>query len=227
MKLEGQHRFEAARALVWKALLDPEVLSRTLPGCEKLQSTGENELAGTLNLKIGPVQGTFQGTVQLSDLVPPQGYRLKLHGQGGPGFVDGAGELKLEEDGTGTILRYNVDVQIGGRIASIGQRLVESSAKVITRQALESLDLQIRAIAVAQPAPAVETGPELLSAPPPTPAPPLPPPPPAPTQAQFAAGVARGVLEDLIPPQRRPWLLALGLILLGLAAFALLRACQH
>jgi carbon monoxide dehydrogenase subunit G len=150
LRIEGQHRFEAPREVVWSALLDPQVLARTLPGCERLDRTAENEFHGALAIKIGPVQGRFDGTVRLSDLQPPEGYHLKLHGQGAPGFVDGEGAIRLEAQDAATLLHYAIDAQVGGRIASVGQRLIDSSARVITRQALELLDQQIRALHQAQ-----------------------------------------------------------------------------
>ena len=128
VKLQGQHTFDVPRAQVWQALLDPEVLARTLPGCEKLERTGEHQFAGALNLKVGPVQGLFDGTVALSDVQPPESYRIQLKGQGAPGFVEGDGTIRLEEAPGGTVLHYEVDAQVGGRIAGVGQRLLDSSA---------------------------------------------------------------------------------------------------
>jgi uncharacterized protein len=209
VKIEGQHRFEAPRDLVWKALLDPEILAKTLPGCEKLERTGEQTFHGALVMKVGPVQGQFQGEVQLSDLRPLEGYHLKLHGQGGPGFVDGQGDLRLEEQDGGTNLTYTVDAQVGGRIASVGQRLLDSSARVITRQALESLGQQIAALAAAQAAP---------EAPPPKVE--------GPTQAQFAAQFATGLARELVPAPLRPVLLVAALLVAALLVFILLRACR-
>jgi hypothetical protein len=208
VKIEGQHRFEAPRELVWKALLDPEILAKTLPGCERLERTGEHAFQGALTMKVGPVQGQFQGQVELSELRPLEGYRLKLHGQGGPGFVDGQGELRLEEQEGGTGLSYSVEAQVGGRIASVGQRLLDSSARVITRQALESLSQQVAALQAAQASP---------EAPPPAVA--------APSQAQFAARFATGLARELVPPEKRPLLLAGALAAAALLIFVLVRAC--
>ena len=139
MKIQGEHTFDAPRERVWRALLDPEVLTRTLPGCERLERTGENEYRGVLNVQIGPVKGQFQGTLQLADILPLEGYHMKLDGSGPSGFINGQGELRLADAPAGTTLRYDLDAQIGGRIAGLGQRLVESSAKSITRQGLEGL----------------------------------------------------------------------------------------
>jgi carbon monoxide dehydrogenase subunit G len=132
------------------------VLSGALPGGEQLEKVGDNEYRAVMNVKVGPVQGRFEGKIELSDIVAPERYTMKVDGQGAPGFVAGEGQLELVEveDG-GTLLRYGGDVSVGGRIAGVGQRLVESTAKSVTRQGLTALDLMIQARlqpqAVAQP----------------------------------------------------------------------------
>lgn len=210
MKLTGEYTFEATRDEVWAALLDPAVLSRTLPGCEDLRQSGDNTFEGTLSMKVGPVQGVFQGKVELTDLDPPRGYTLSLSGKGAPGFVNGKGRLELEEAApSSTLLRYDVDAQVGGRIAGVGQRLLDSSAKVITRQALEGLEAQIRQRQGAASSPEGATsGPA-----------------PAPSQTKFLAGVVGGVVGELIPKEHRA-AVAAGAIALVLVFLALiLRAC--
>ena len=146
MKISGDYTIDAPRELVWQALLDPDVLARTLPGCEELEKVGENKYEGKLKMKIGPVQGVFEGGVELGDLDPLNGYTMKIEGKGPPGFMNGNGNLRLADDEGGTKLSYEIDAQVGGRIASIGQRLVESSAKVITKQGLKGLDKQIQSL---------------------------------------------------------------------------------
>jgi carbon monoxide dehydrogenase subunit G len=229
MKLAGEHLFDVGRERLWRALLDPEVLAKTLPGTEKLEKVGENEYRGTLTVKVGPVQGAFDGGVRLHDLDPPRGYRLEIEGRGAPGFLKGTGKIELEERGAQTNLRYEIDAQVGGRVAAVGQRLIESSAKVITRQGLEGLERQVASgtsggttggpapepASGRQPALAVATGSAATTAAQPA----------APSQTQLAGEVVKGVLEDLVPKRQRwPLLLAL---LLGLAALAavLLRTC--
>ena len=133
MKIQGTYTFAAPREQVWRALLDPEILARTLPGCEKLERVGENDFRGALNVQVGPVKGQFQGTLQLSDLRPLEGYHMKLDGRGPAGFMSGEGDLRLSDEGGSTALAYDLDAQIGGRVAGVGQRLIESSAKSITR----------------------------------------------------------------------------------------------
>jgi carbon monoxide dehydrogenase subunit G len=207
MKIQGEHTFDAPRETVWRALLDPEVLARTLPGCERLERTGENEFRGALNVQIGPVKGQFQGTLQLSDIRPLEGYHMKLDGSGPAGFMNGQGDLRLADAPGGTALSYDLDAQVGGRIAGLGQRLVESSAKSITRQGLEGLGRELAAMKPAEPAAA------------PTP------PPIQPTQAEVAARVAGDVARDLVPEQRRPWLIGGALLFLAALVFLLARAC--
>lgn len=201
MKIQGEHTFEAPREQVWRALLDPEVLARTLPGCERLERTAENEYRGVLNVQVGPVKGQFQGTLQLSDLVPLESYHMKLDGSGPAGFMNGQGDLRLADaPAGGTVLRYDLDTQVGGKLAGLGQRLVESSARSITKLGLEGLGRELKA-----PAPA-----ESPAAAPAAPAPPL----QAPTQAEFAVRVAGDVVRDLVPPLARKWVIGGGLLLL-------------
>ncbi len=150
MKLKGNYTFDAPRDLVWQALLDPEVLAKILPGCQQLEQVGEGEYKGILKIKVGPVQGVFQGSVTLSDYHEPERYHLQIQGQGGPGFVKGEGDIRLEEQGEQTVMSYDSDVQVGGRIASIGQRLLDSSTKTIIRQSLKNLNKQIQAQVEAQ-----------------------------------------------------------------------------
>jgi hypothetical protein len=220
VKLQGEHRFDVPRQAVWRALLDPEVLARTLPGCEKLERTGDNQFAGVLNLRVGPVQGKFQGKVTLSDLEPEDGYHLVVDGSGAPGFVKGEGSVRLEDaEGGGTLLRYDLDAQVGGRIAGVGQRLLDSSAKVVTRQALEGLERQL----AASPSEAEATagGAEAAGAGEAGPAPAA----EAPSQAAFAARFVGGLLGELVPPERRPLAVAVVLVVAAAVVIVAVRAC--
>lgn len=148
MKLQGDFHFDAPLEQVWQALLDPEVLAATMPGCEKLDRV-DGQYRGELNVKVGPVQGKFSGKVDLRDMDPPKGYTMVVDGQGAPGFVKASAVVKLEHEGEGTRMRYEADAQVGGKIASVGQRLLEASARAITKQSLEGLheNIKIRAAA--------------------------------------------------------------------------------
>jgi uncharacterized protein len=146
MKLAGSHTFPFPRTVVWAALMDPAVLARTLPGCERLERVGAaDRFAGALQVAIGPVKGQFQGTLDLTDLHPPERYKMLLEGQGASGFVKGEGAIWLEEVAAGTDLHYDLDAEVGGRLAGVGQRLLESSAKSVARQGLAGLEQQLRA----------------------------------------------------------------------------------
>ncbi len=200
MKITGKHALAVPRDVVWEAILDPEVLSRTLPGCEDMAPVGDNQFRGKLKMKIGPVQGLFEGGVELLDLDPPNGYNLKMDGKGAPGFVTGTGAIRLEDtDDNGTLLHYDIDARVGGRIAAVGQRLLDSSAKVLTRQGLQGLDRQLEARAAAA---AATAGAE------------------APSQAAFAGRFAAGLAKEL-------WPYLAGGALVVLAAIAIsLRTCS-
>lgn len=219
MKLQGQHTFDASPEAVWKAINDPEVLARTLPGCERLEEKEPHVYAGALNIQVGPVSGLFQGTVKLLDLEENRGYQMELNGQGAPGFVQGKGSVTLEDgDGGATVLTYDLDAQVGGRIAGVGQRLLDSSAKVITRQALEGLEAQVSAReAGATPGDAgEEASPE--TSPGERPA--------APSQTRFAARFAQGLFEEMVPAPWRPVVIGGGVLVLLAAVYLLVRACS-
>jgi len=145
MKMQGQHSFDAPRDQVWEALLDRDVLASSLPGFQQLEQVGDYEFRGKLAIGVGPVQGRFEGGVELFDLVAPKSYSLRMSGRGAPGFVQGQGNVRLEATDTGTLLHYDVDVEVGGRIAGVGQRLLDMTARMLTQQALKSLTRQVQA----------------------------------------------------------------------------------
>jgi len=125
VKLAGDYKFEAPVAEVWKALLDPVVLAAVMPGCEKLELV-DGAYFGELNIKVGPVQGKFQGKVILSDVEDEKGYTMTVDGRGQPGFVKANAAVKLTPVGEETTMEYDADAQVGGRIASVGQRLIDT-----------------------------------------------------------------------------------------------------
>lgn len=143
MQLQGTHQFKAPLPVVWQALLDPTVLAKALPGGDQLERVGENDYKAAMNVRVGPVQGRFEGKVTLLDIVEHQSYRMVVSGTGGPGFLNGEGVLTLATNAEGTLLTYTGEVQVGGRIAALGQRLIESTAKSIIRQGLKTLDDQL------------------------------------------------------------------------------------
>lgn len=130
MEFVGEHVIPAAIDKVWSGLNDPEILRRSIPGCTEMLQTGESEFTASVVVRVGPVSATFKGKVELSDLDPPHGYTLSGRGQGGPaGFAKGSAKIRLTPEGDGTRLAYVADVDIGGKLASVGGRLIQSVAK--------------------------------------------------------------------------------------------------
>jgi carbon monoxide dehydrogenase subunit G len=135
MDMTGEYRIPAPREKVWAALNDPEILKICIPGCEELTKDSETELSAKVSTKVGPVSAKFTGKVTLSDINPPAGYKITGEGQGGvAGFAKGGAEVNLEEDGNETILTYKATAQVGGKLAQIGSRLIDSTAKKMAGQ---------------------------------------------------------------------------------------------
>jgi carbon monoxide dehydrogenase subunit G len=130
MTMSGEQQLAAPRDAVWAALNNPEVLKACIPGCESLDVTGENEFQAVATNKIGPVKARFKGKVRLTELDPPNGYKISGEGDGGiAGFAKGGATVTLSDKDGGTLLTYNVEAQIGGKLAQLGQRLVNGAAK--------------------------------------------------------------------------------------------------
>jgi carbon monoxide dehydrogenase subunit G len=131
MKLEGTYEVPSPRAKVWDAFQDPEQLKQAIPGCEKLEALGPDEYKAIMKVGVGGVKGTFEGKVRLSDKNPPDSYKMAVEGSGGPGFIRGDTIITLTDNGTGTRVSYTADVQVGGLIASVGQRMLGGVAKMM------------------------------------------------------------------------------------------------
>ena len=130
MDMNGSQRIEASRETVYAALNDVEILRQCIPGCESIDKTSDNEMTAKVTLKIGPVKASFTGKVTLSDFDPPNGYTISGEGSGGAaGFAKGGAKVTLVADGDATILNYDVDAQIGGKLAQLGGRLIDATAK--------------------------------------------------------------------------------------------------
>ena len=135
MKIEGAHDIPAPRQKVWEAFLDPERLRQAIPGCEKLEALGNDEFRAVMKVGVAAIKGTFEGKVRLADQKAPDSYRLAVEGSGGPGFVRGDTMITLSDiEGGGTHVAYNADVQVGGLIAGVGQRMLGGVSKMMADQ---------------------------------------------------------------------------------------------
>ena len=135
MKLTGENHINASPQEVWRALNDPDILKQAIPGCNTLEKISDTAFKATVTTKIGPVQAKFAGEVELSDLDPPHGYTISGKGSGGvAGNARGGAKVKLVPDGTGTKLTYDVDAQVTGKLAQLGSRLIDSTAKMLAGQ---------------------------------------------------------------------------------------------
>ena len=141
MKLEGEHIFPGPREEVWAMFYDPNVLAGAMPGTQKLDKISDQEYQGNIYVRVGLVSGAFSGRLIISDEVPPESCTLTVDGKGAPGFVKGVGHVKFTPQGNVTTqMKYDGDIQIGGTIASVGQRMLDSVSKSMMRQVFESLD---------------------------------------------------------------------------------------
>jgi carbon monoxide dehydrogenase subunit G len=147
MKIEGTHQLSASRERVYQLLVDPAVLQRCIPGCERLEQTAENNYSATIRAGVGAIKGVFTGTVRLEEMRPPEHYRIVVEGKGAPGFLKGSGNLDLEAEGEGTLIKYTGDLQLGGTIASVGQRMIQGTAKMMASQFFTALEAEAQTVA--------------------------------------------------------------------------------
>ena len=130
MEMTGERRIPAPRRKVWDALNDPEILKQCIAGCESLDKTSDTEFSARVTSRVGPVTAKFTGKVELSDVDPPNGYTISGEGQGGvAGFAKGGAKVQLADDGDGTLLTYEANGTVGGKLAQIGSRLIDSTAR--------------------------------------------------------------------------------------------------
>ncbi len=209
MKIEGEHIFDGPREEVWKLVRDPEVLASALPGTQSMKQISETEYEGKMNVRVGPVAGVFSGRLVVSDEVAPESYALSVEGRGAPGFAQGTGAVLLVDQGDNTtLMTYQGELQIGGKLAGVGQRLMDSVSKSIIRQGLESMNKALQA----------NMAPELEEKDGPVKAAPVKEYRP-PSETEFAASVAKDVVQDLtadiLSPENQNALLAAAIALVG------------
>lgn len=198
MKIEGQYLFHGPQEAVWEIVRDPEVLATALPGTKSLDKVGENEYQGEMNIRIGPVTGLFSGQLVVSNEVPPERYTLTVEGRGSPGFIKGAGNIVLnDQDNETTLLKYEGEVQIGGKLASVGQRLLDMASKSMIRQGLEAIDIALQARVAAS-----SEGKEVDYSPP--------------SESEFMAAVAKDMAGEVLATSRIAWIVIAILIILAI-----------
>ena len=199
MKIDGEYLFKSHREDVWEIILDPEVLATALPGTKSLDRVGENEYQGEMNVRVGPVGGNFSGRLVVSNEVPPESLTLTVDGRGGPGFINGTGNLMLGDQGDGTtLMKYEGEVKIGGRLASVGQRLLDTASRSTIHQGLEALDVALQArVAARSEGRNVEYTP--------------------PTEGKFMAAVAKDVAGEMLS-SRALWIVITIIIILAFIA---------
>jgi len=209
MKLEGDHLFNGPREDVWELVRDPEVLQTCIPGTQSLTKISDSLYEGTIDLRIGPVSGTFSGKLEVSKEIPPQSCTLTVEGKGAPGFMKGTGDVELvEQPEKKTLLKYSGDLQVGGKLASVGQRLMDSVSKSMVHQGFEVLDQALAARIAGKGGQAVDFK--------------------APTEAQFATSVAKDMGKSIFQiAEVRMVLYIVPMALLFLAAALILNKCTH
>jgi carbon monoxide dehydrogenase subunit G len=155
MDMTGERRIPAPRQTVWEALNDPQVLKASIPGCESLEKLEDDQLKATAAVKVGPISARFTGKVQLTDIDPPNGYRISGEGQGGvAGFAKGGANVALTDEGSDTLLKYQVNAQVGGKLAQLGGRLIDATAKQMADAFFDRFSKQVQAMSPT-PEPAV------------------------------------------------------------------------
>lgn len=144
MIVAGEHRFEGPREAVWGLLLDPEVIAKTVPGTHAMTRVAPDRYQGKMRVGIGPlVAAEFDLTVTLADVVEPERYTMRIEGLGRLGFTRGHAWVRLEPDGGGSLMRFRSDLEVGGRIAAVGRRLLDSVGRVLAKQGLEAMAREV------------------------------------------------------------------------------------
>jgi carbon monoxide dehydrogenase subunit G len=151
MKIESTQQLSASRERIYSALTDPEVLQRCIPGCESLKKTEAGHFEARLKAGIGAIKGSFQGNVHLEDMRPPEHYRIVVQGKGVIGFAKGSADFDLADQDGGTLITYAGELQVGGTIASVGQRMIEGAAKMMATKFFTALEKETSDPAVEPP----------------------------------------------------------------------------
>jgi carbon monoxide dehydrogenase subunit G len=144
MIVEGTYPLPGTPAVIWDLLMDPDVLAKAMPGTKQLSRIAPDRYEGLMRIGIGPITAAeFELVIALTDVLPPHSYGMQIDGKGRAGFTRGTAKVELLPDGAGTIMHYSADLQVGGKLAAVGQRLLDSVSKLLTRQGLEALNREL------------------------------------------------------------------------------------
>lgn len=217
MKISGDFTFEGPREEVWELLQDPDVLITALPGAKQLDKTGEDEYEAKLQVRVGPVNGVFDTQIKLSDKQPPEQYTMQVDSSSPQGFANGSAVVTLTEQGpTTTLMNYDATLQVGGRLASVGQRMLDTVSKSLTRQSLEAMNQALQARLAAGKEKKTDDDPIAASKPTSqaeyTP----------PSQADFARGVAKDVVAETVQSNKTALVVG-GIVVLVVVSWLLFR----
>jgi uncharacterized protein len=144
MKIDATYEIKVPRERVYAALVEPEILKRAIPGCESLEKIDENTYSAILKAGVGSIKGTFKGEVRLEDMRPPEHYRIVVKGKGAVGFAKGSADFDLEEKDGGTLIKYSGEMQTGGTIAAVGQRMIQGTAKMMAAKFFAGLEAEVK-----------------------------------------------------------------------------------
>jgi uncharacterized protein len=150
MKVEGSHTIKAPRESLYQLLIDPEILQRCVPGCQSLEAAGDGSYKMTLKAGVGSIKGVFTGSIKLDEMREPEHYKMIVDAKGPPGFLKGEGSIDLIEQDEETLINYSGDVTVGGTIAGVGQRMVQSTAKMMTGQFFAAIEAESLALVKAE-----------------------------------------------------------------------------
>ena len=144
MKIDATYEIKAPRERVYAALVDPDILRLAIPGCESLEKVDENLYTAIMKAGVGPIKGNFKGDVRLENIRPPEHYRIVVQGKGAMGFAKGSADFDLQEKDGGTLIKYSGEMQIGGSIAGVGQRMIQGAARMMASQFFAKLEEQVK-----------------------------------------------------------------------------------
>ena len=203
MKIEGEYIFDGPREAVWEIVRDPDVLATALPGTQSLEKISENEYQGEMQVRIGPVGGLFSGRVVISNETPPESLTMTVEGKGKPGFVKGTGNVQLLPEDDKTLMKYEGDMEVGGRLASVGQRMMDSVSKSLLKQGLDSLNQSLIARTAAE-----GSGEAVKYQ--------------APSETEFVSAVAKDMAGDAFSSTRLWWIVGAIIVVLIIITIVLL-----